>query len=207
MKTSITPEQIQQNWERFESLALKVKDDRHEPIRRLLAEMQDRIALAPASGKTSYHNAFPGGLVDHTLRVYLNAVALCDTFGWEVPKASLIIAALFHDLGKVGYEGSDEGQNYYVESTDDWRKNKLGEMYAFNNDIQFMCVPDRSLYLLQHYGVRLERDELLAIKLHDGPYVEANRTYGMKEPMLADILHMADFIACKQEKGSLPEPE
>jgi hypothetical protein len=30
---------------------------------------EDRILLAPASGAEHYHNAFPGGYIDHILRV------------------------------------------------------------------------------------------------------------------------------------------
>jgi hypothetical protein len=142
-------------------------------------------------------------LVDHSLRVLQNAITLKDAFEWDLPKESLIITALFHDLGKVGYPGTQEDQNYYVETADQWRRDKLGEMYTYNRDITYMSVPDRSLYVLQYYGVRLTIDETLAIRLHDGLAVEANRAYSMKEPPLADVLHMADMIATKQEKGIL----
>jgi len=42
----------------------------------------------------------------------------------------------------------------------------------------------------------------LAIKLNDGQYAEENAPYKMKEPMLADVVHLADYISTKQEKNS-----
>ena len=31
--------------------------------------LEDRMTFAPASGRNYYHNCFPGGYVDHVLRV------------------------------------------------------------------------------------------------------------------------------------------
>jgi len=50
----------------------------------------------------------------------------------------------------------------------------------------------------------LTQDEMLAIRLNDGQYADENAPYKLKEPMLADVVHMADLISTKQEKGLLP---
>ena len=126
-------------------------------------------------------------------------MTLAKAYGWQVPKDSLIIACLFHDLGKVG----DHKKDYYVPA-DPWRAEKLGEMYGYNKEIQYMTVPLRGLFLCQHYGLKLTQEEMLAIFLNDGQYADENAPYKLKEPMLADIVHMADIIATKQEKGMLP---
>ena len=88
----------------------------------------ERLAVCPASTRDSHHSAFPGGLVDHSLRVLANALKITKAFGWELPKDSLIIGCLFHDLGKVG----DVENDYYVPQDSDWHRNKLGEFYKIN---------------------------------------------------------------------------
>lgn len=196
---SLTPEQIESNWKKMLSLLEKL-GDRTPDAMRMVDALGERLALCPASGKRDFHNAFPGGLVDHSLRVLGNAMRLASAFGWKVPKDSLIIAALFHDLGKVG----DHEHDYYIPQTDQWRVDKLGEEYTYNKDMQYMTVPDRGIFLCQHFGLKLTQDETLAIRLNDGQYADENAAYKLKEPMLADVIHMADLISTKQEKGLLP---
>jgi hypothetical protein len=196
---SLTPEEIETNWKKMLSLLEKC-GDRAPAALAMVEALGERLALCPASGKRDYHNAFPGGLVDHSLRVLGNAMRLVGAFGWKIPRDSLILACLFHDLGKVG----DHENDYYIPQTDQWRVDKLGEEYTYNKDIQYMTVPDRGIFLCQHFGLRLKQDELLAIRLNDGQYAEENGAYKLKEPMLADVVHMADLISTKQEKGILP---
>ena len=65
-----------------------------------------------------------------------------------------------------------------------------------------MKVPDRALWLLQHYGVKVTDKEYIGIKLTDGMYDEANKSYlmsynpdfGLRSNM-AYILHQADMMA------------
>jgi len=194
----LTPEEIEANWTKYRTMLEKL-GSRTETALTMVTALEERLCLAPASGRTDYHNAFPGGLVDHSLRVLGNAAKLCKTFGWDVPKDSLILACLFHDLGKVG----DVENDYYVPQDEQWRIDKYGALYKINMEMQYMAVPQRSLFLCQHFGLKLTQDETLAILLHDGQYVEANKDYCFKEPLLADIVALADVIACKQEKGKL----
>lgn len=195
----LTPEEIEANWKKM-LLLLEKCGDRTPQLLEMVEALGERLALCPASGKKDFHNAFPGGLVDHSLRVLGNAMRLSSAFGWKIPRDSLIIACLFHDLGKVG----DHEHDYYVPQTDQWRVDKLGEEYTFNKELKFMTVPDRGVFLCQHFGIKLAHDEMLAILLNDGQYADDNAPYKMKEPMLADVVHMADLISTKQEKNLLP---
>ena len=195
---TLTPEEITTNFEKYRSFLEKL-GDRSESALSMVDALEERLALCPASSRKEYHAAFPGGLVDHSLRVLSNALKLCKTFGWDVPRESLIIGCLFHDLGKVGDESSD----YYLPQTDSWRVDKLGEVYTHNRSMQYMTVPDRGVWLCQHFGLRLTKEEFLAIKLNDGQYDETNAPYKMKEPLLADVVHQADLISTKQEKDLL----
>jgi hypothetical protein len=94
----------------------------------------------------------------------------------------------------------DESSDYYLPQTDSWRVDKLGEVYTHNRSMQYMTVPDRGVWLCQHFGLRLTKEEFLAIKLNDGQYAEENAPYKMKEPSLAIVVHTADLLAPREEK-------
>ena len=54
---------------------------------------------APASSR--YHGSFEGGLLDHSLNVYYELDSLVDYYGLKLPKDSIIITGLLHDVCKV----------------------------------------------------------------------------------------------------------
>lgn len=194
----LTPEKILSNFEEYRSL-LEKTGTRAEAALNMVDSLGERLVMCPASARVDYHNCFPGGLVDHSLRVLKNCLSLMKAFDWKLSKESVIIGTLFHDLGKVG----DHVNSYYVPQTDSWKRDKLGELYTYNRSMQYMSVPHRGIFLCQHYGVKLTEDEMLAILLNDGQYDEANAKYKLKEPALADAVHMADLIATKYEKANL----
>lgn len=199
-EVTLTPEEIEKNYNKF----LKILDntgDRSGPLKELVEFFGERFALAPASTRVAYHACYPGGLVDHSIRVLSFALKLRTAFSLEekISKESVIVAALFHDLGKVG----DETNDYYVEQPSDWHREKLGELYKTNESLTFMPHCHRSIWLLQQFGVKLTQDEFLAIMTHDGQYINENKSYAQKEVPLAIILHMADYLATKAEKGVL----
>jgi hypothetical protein len=195
---NLSEEDIQKNWDKMLGLLGKLDEPRQKPALAMVEHLGVRLMTCPASGRLDYHNCFVGGLVEHSLRVLHNGLILRKSFDWtqKLPLPSLIIGCLFHDLGKVG----DLERDYYVPQESDWHREKLGEMFLINKELDYMTVPDRSLFLCQHFGLTLNHDEVLAIKLHDGQYFDDNRSYRMKEPLLSDVVHMADLISTKQEK-------
>lgn len=197
---SLAPEEIEQNWTRFVGLCEKT-GDRAASIKTMLDEVDERLCLCPASSRVDYHGAFPGGLVDHSLRVLGNLISLNKQFDWKMPKESMIIGALFHDIGKLGMPGRDPKNDFYREQTDSWKRDKRGEIYEYNNDLTYLTTPDRSVFLMQHYGIRLTPDEWLAIKTNDGFIVEANRPYCLKISPLVYAVQTADYCATMTEKG------
>jgi hypothetical protein len=192
----LSDEKIEKNFQLFLSLCEKVGDDRKHAVVTMVTDLADRIATAPASSRTEYHAAYPGGLVDHSLRVLKNARTLDAAYKLNLPVESLIISCLFHDFGKIG---DLEGDLYLVQ-TDNWRREKLGEQYTINRSIQKMPNAERGLFLMQHYGVKLTLDEWVSIRCNDGPAAKENDYYTMHEPILALIVHQADRMACHQEK-------
>lgn len=204
----LTPEQIQANWNKH----LKIIDSfidspRKEKIKQMYSELEEILVFAPASGKSHFHNAFAGGYVDHVNRVVessLRVKTLWESMGASIDftDEELVFTALFHDLGKVG-DGEKEG---YIPQTDKWRQDKLNEVYSNNPELPFMLIQDRSLYLLQKFGISMTTNEYFGIRLHDGIYDEANKAYfisNMPDSKLRTnivyIIHQADFLASKVE--------
>jgi hypothetical protein len=216
---NLSAEQIQANWEKH----LKIVDtfitgDRKNRLKDLYIVLADEMIMAPASGKPSFQNAFPGGYIDHVNRVVhcaLKTKALWEEMGTTIDftDEELVFSALNHDLGKIGFKG----QPNYLPQTDQWRKDKLGEIYTHNSELPFMLIQDRSLFILQKNRIEMSENEFLAIKLHDGLYDDVNKPYYITfnpdsklRTNLPYILHQADFLASKIEydrwKNTQPAP-
>jgi hypothetical protein len=112
---------------------------------------------------------------------------LNKALGTKVPISSILKVGLLHDIGKLG----DLETDYFVEQDSDWHREKLGQLYKYNEDLEKMSTSHRSLYLLQHFGVNLTKDEWLAIQLAQGSHFEENRFYVGHEPSLALLLQHA----------------
>lgn len=200
-------EKIQKNYEKHLKIIDNYVTDRKEDCISMIKHMEDTYVLAPASSKTWYHNAFPGGYVDHVNRVVEYAVKqmrLYKEMGGEVDftEEELVFAALFHDLGKMG----DGDSPNYLPQTDKWRQDKLNEMYTNNPELDFMLIQDRSLFILQKFGIKVSQKEYLAIRCHDGVYDKANEAYffshqptSRQKTNIISVLHSADFLASKVE--------
>ena len=203
----ITAEQIEKNWEKHIKIVNHYISDRKDDVKLMLDNLSEIYIMAPASSKTWYHNAFPGGYVDHVNRVVEYAVKqsrLYQEMGGTVDytEEELVFAALFHDLGKIG----DGEKSNYLPQTDKWRQDKLSEMYTNNPELDFMLIPDRSLFILQKFGVKVSQKEFLGIRLHDGVFDEANKAYffsyqesSRQKTSIISVLHSADFLASKVE--------
>ena len=196
-----TEEKIQQDYATF--MQYISADSRAEPLTQMYIVLQDELTTAPASGRIDFHNAYPGGYLDHVLRVVessLKVASLYKTLNGKVDftKQELVFAALHHDLGKLGTEDGP----YYVTQDSEWHR-KRGELYKHNEAIQYFKAPERGLMMLQKHGIQITETEWLAIKLSDGLYCQGNDSYlknsGMKT-ILPYIIHWGDHIATRVEK-------
>lgn len=185
---------IESNWKTFEKWINEL-GPRIDPIKSMLEHYGERACMAPASTRVEYHNAFPGGFIDHSLRVLRYTIDVATAFKVKVPKEELIISALFHDWGKVGTLEND----FYVKQESVWHQ-KQGQIYIKNPKIS-MSNAQLGLYTLGNFGIKLNQEEYMAILLNDGQYAESNREYAMKEPKLALLIHMADRWATQCEKN------
>jgi hypothetical protein len=205
---TLTADQLQENYEVLvKVIETKITGERKDKLLQLHEDWAARIAVAPASMKTNYHNAFAGGYVLHVLNV-VKAVGLVSD-SWkkmgvtlDFTQEEVYFSAICHDLGKVGTEEED----YYVPCGEAWMLKK-GQMYVMNPRLQYMKVAERSLMNLQRRGIVISEKEYLSIKLHDGLYEDSNKAYFISyseeyalKTYLPHVLHQADMIAAKSEE-------
>ena len=126
----LTPEQIQDNWNELvqvidDTFASKYEkrvsqidtedDERHTKLLEMYDYFEDRMCMAPASGKKHFHYAHSGGYVEHVLHVVKLAQKISDLLEEvggtkDYTDEELVFAALHHDLGKIG----DLEYDYYT---------------------------------------------------------------------------------------------
>jgi hypothetical protein len=200
----LTEEQILENWNKLIKLIEDTfEGERKDKLLEMYKYFEDRMSVAPASGKAAYHNAMVGGYVEHVLHVTDCAIKIKNL--WESERAminfteeELIFAALHHDLGKVG----DLTEDYYIPQDSEWHRKNRGEIFKHNPNLQYMTVTDRAIFILNHFGIKMSEWEYIGLRLTDGLYEDANKTYLMSynpdwslKSNIAYILHQADMMA------------
>lgn len=209
----LSENEIQENWDTFlgiiDSYATVGGDSRWNILKNFYNQHETRFALMPASSKTHFHSAFPGGHISHTLRVHKTCFKLAALWekmgaGIDFSEDELSFVALNHDLGKFGTEDAE----YYIDQDSNWHRDR-GEVYKNNPAVPFMKDSDRSIFLLQELGVKMSEAEYLAIKLQAGLYEEANKSYFISyspefklRSNLPYILHQADAMSARIESMS-----
>jgi len=162
---------------------------------------------APASANG--HNAYEGGLVEHSLRVYLilKSIQEIKIHEYQIPEESLILCPLLHDICKA---------NFYVKG---WR-NVQDHNPATCNEKGWSLVPmwkivdqcplghgEKSVILSMNF-IKLTPHEQMAIRWHMGGFDDAARQYAgglaltgasSRYPLIT-LLHAADLLSC------IPEP-
>ena len=205
----LTPEEIQHNWDNLRQVIdVNFTGERLERLNEMYDFFEERMCLAPASGREHFHNAHPGGYVEHVLHITQFVQQIYRLWGQNGAKIDnfteeeLIFAALHHDLGKVGNLVEDN----YIENDSDWHRKNQGLIYKHNPKIDYMTITDRACWILQHFNVNMTENEYIGLRLTDGLYEEANKGYYMnysKDNQLttnmAYILHQADMMASKIE--------
>ena len=187
---------IESNWKTYEKLCRRLSDD---SLNSLLDTLGERVIMCPATPRTDQHNCEPGGLVQHSLDTTIMMRTLNESLGFNLPVASVLKVGLLHDIGKVG----DLENDYFIDQDSDWHREKLGQHYKYNEDLQKMAVSHRSLCLLQHFGVKLTTEEWLAIQLAQGSHFEENRFYVGAEPSLALLLQLAKRSTIHKTRSSV----
>lgn len=145
---------------------------------------------APAS--TKYHGACIGGLLAHSLNVYVQLKELCKWYECGSSPESIAIVSLFHDICKVN--------SYKTEMR--WRKNDQNQWeqyptWKFEEDFSYGGHGSKSVYLIQSF-MTLTPDEASAINCHMGAWdmgSYSNPSEVFAKNRLAWLLHVADEAA------------
>jgi len=200
----LTPQQIEQNWNKLRNIIQNTfEGERLDNLNKMYDYFEDRMCMAPASGKEHFHYAHVGGYVEHVLHIIDYSQQLRSV--WEKNGATinftdeeLIFAAMHHDLGKVG----DLEHDYYVPNESEWHRKNQGAIYTHNKELQHMTVTDRAIFLLGHFKIPMSECEYIGLRLTDGMYEEANKAYYVAyqperqlRSNIAYILHQADMMA------------
>jgi hypothetical protein len=178
-------------------------------LKNLYNDFKDRIIVAPASGCLHYHAAYEGGYLDHihgVMKAAVGVTKMLQVMGAVIDyeRSELMFAAMHHDLGKLG----DLYNPYYLPNDSEWHIKNQGKVYKHNPALNYMSVPDRAMFILQHYGVTMTEKEMVGIRLADGLYDEGNKKYLISYntdhkigTLLPNAIHFADHIATLSERS------
>ena len=178
---------IQNDWEIYKKLLLSTKRPGIENLVQWLDNSDFKVA--PAS--TRYHSNYEGGLLKHSLNVYEECMRQQDLIKlFNVPKESIIITSLLHDICKV---------NYYKMEMRNVKKNGawVQEPYYTVEDMFPMGHAEKSIIIAQQY-IQLTEVEIAMIRNHMGGFVDtsyfSSSNLFNKYPESL-ILHIADIKA------------
>lgn len=149
---------------------------------------------APAS--TRFHSDHEGGLLQHSLNVYLRLQAEAPSASVDVGGPDTIaVCALLHDLCKSNFYKVSQ-RNVKNEETGKWEKQpfyQVEDQFPYGHG-------EKSVFLIERF-IRLKPIEAVAIRWHMGGFDDSarNGSYAVsgayeKYP-LALLLHVADLKA------------
>lgn len=157
---------------------------------------------APAS--TRFHGAHPGGLAEHSLNVYTEAMVLRDLqirmrpeLEPRLPKDSVAIASLLHDVCKA--EVYQKIEKFRKDAAGKWEKY---ETYGVDYSNLPLGHGEKSVIRLLRLGLEMTEDEMLAIRWHmqgfdlaDSPEARGNYGAACEKCPLVGLVMSADMLA------------
>lgn len=155
---------------------------------------------APCS--TQHHLCKESGLLEHSLNVEKIAKELAIHLDYEKLE-SVSIAALLHDVGKMGqFDKANYVANYVKDGrptkTDPVQRYKISDSkpYTSNSSLLYVDHEIRSIQIASQY-IRLSEEESFAILYHNGMYSNLKYALSGKETPLQMIIHFADMWASR----------
>lgn len=133
----------------------------------LLDYLQNKSDFFTAPASAKYHGSFAGGLCEHSLNVYhcladyLERPRVQELYGLDYPPESVAIAALLHDVCKIGcYKAGSRN----VKGPDG--KWQAVPTFFYEDNLPY-GHGEKSVYILSGF-LRLTREEAMAIRWHMG---------------------------------------
>lgn len=197
-------DQIEADKEEFKSLCRQyITSDRKNSLDKIFMYLE-KTDFFTAPSSTVFHLNCPGGLCKHSINVFKTALSMCENIlhkdfdegnsiiQHKVSVESIAIAALFHDLCKIGM--------YYP--IDKWTKDGMKWISYLGwgiDDTLPIGHAEKSLYRLSRL-IELQPDEILAIRWHMGMYDMGEKGSSIRTSFynasdmcpLVTILHCAD---------------
>lgn len=164
----------------------------------LLDYLENKSDFFSCPASTRYHGAYVGGLCDHSVNVYhcltdyLARERVQELYGLEVSAESAAIAALLHDLCKVGCYKTGS-RNVKNEATGAWEKVPT---FFFEDPLPY-GHGEKSVYIISGF-MKLTRQEAMAIRWHMGFSGEEDKRLvgqAFEKYPLAFALSVADMEA------------
>jgi len=179
-------------------------DTNRENIQQVIKAIE-HLGFFRAPASTKFHLSCEGGLMQHSLNVYKMALKLRQIMIEEDPEVekdlpldSVTIAALLHDVCK-----SDIYKIVMKWQKDEFNKWIQVPVY----DVDYTYLPlghgEKSLAILLASGLKLTKDEMLAIRWHMGPWELSFQSYDSKSNLntakeicpLLTLIQAADGLA------------
>jgi hypothetical protein len=165
----------------------------------MINELAERLLLSSYSTKIEDGYCGPGNIIKFALDSFRFANKMAknlDTEILEMSRKSLAMITLLFPLGRLG----DLEHDQFIEQKSEWHRNKLGQLYEYNTQCPKMSVPHRTLFLLQHFGVQLEAEEMIGILCSTGFHLEENKFYLHNVSQMVQLCTHAIDMAYEREK-------
>lgn len=187
--------------EQFKERLLSTKREGMETVIKHL----DRLGFFVAPASTKFHLNVKGGLMQHSWNVCNTAlmlreqmIAMNPDLAGKLPEESVVLASLLHDVCK---------SNIYKEALLN-RKNDQGYWEKVPGyEVDYTSLPlghgEKSVIMLLTLGLKLTKDEMLAIRWHmtawelafQSPEQKANLQKAREIAPLCAIVQAADGLA------------
>lgn len=149
--------------------------------------------VAPAS--TRYHEAYEGGLVEHSVKTYNELMAINASCPQHYEAETIAICGLLHDLCKINFY-KPGFRNVKDDATGKWNRVPT---YTVEDSFPY-GHGEKSVFMLERF-IRLKPSEAIAIRWHMGGFDSAIKGGDMSlskaytDYPLAAMLHIADMKA------------
>lgn len=174
----------------------------------------DELGFYEAPASTRFHGSYPGGLLQHSLNVYDEAmkireaqISLVPEIEARLPEDSVAIAALLHDVCKA--EVYKVVEKFRKDSDGHWEKYKT---YGVDYSDFPLGHGEKSVIRLLRWGLEMKEDEILAIRWHmsgfdlafQSPEIRNSYSAATEKYPLFSILHAADGLASRILEAMTP---
>jgi len=174
--------------DRFDALFAEI--DRRGKLQLLNYLENNHYFTCPSSSQ--YHGAEEAGNFKHSILVTETALKLRDTLAPELPRESVIIAGLFHDLGKAQFL---DKPNYIPNLL---KSGKMSDSKPYMTNPDRLPIPHQTVSaLILSKFIDLTEDEYYAVLYHNALYTPDGRVIQGRETKLLMLIHWADMWASR----------